>query len=42
MSTNGLLLADAEEVAEANVSTITVTVNAIDPEIAKRYILSNI
>ena len=36
MSTNGLLLADmAEEVAEANVSTITVTVNAIDPEIGK-------
>ena len=37
MSTNGLLLADmAEEVAEANVSTITVTVNAIDPEIGKK------
>jgi nitrogen fixation protein NifB len=37
MSTNGLLLADmADEVADANVSTITVTVNAVDPEIGKQ------
>ncbi|KZX17169.1 radical SAM protein [Methanobrevibacter filiformis] len=36
MSTNGLLLPDlADEVAELGVNTVTVTVNAIDPEIAK-------
>ncbi|MEA4957635.1 FeMo cofactor biosynthesis protein NifB [bioreactor metagenome] len=36
MSTNGLLLPDyAERVAELGVNTVTVTVNAIDPEIAK-------
>ncbi|MBU4535469.1 MAG: radical SAM protein [Euryarchaeota archaeon] len=36
MSTNGLLLKDkAEELAQLNISTITVTVNAIDPEIGK-------
>ena len=36
MSTNGLLLPDyAERVAEIGVNTVTVTVNAIDPEIAK-------
>lgn len=42
MSTNGLLLADkAEELAKLNISSITVTVNAIDPEIGKE-IYSNI
>ena len=36
MSTNGLLLSDyAERLAELGVNTVTVTVNAIDPEIAK-------
>jgi nitrogen fixation protein NifB len=36
MSTNGLLLPDyAERLAEIGVNTVTVTVNAIDPEIAK-------
>ncbi|MCK9151257.1 radical SAM protein [Methanobacterium alcaliphilum] len=36
MSTNGLLLADkAEELSELDINTITVTVNAIDPEIGK-------
>lgn len=36
MSTNGLLLPDyAEELAELGVNTVTVTVNAIDPEIGK-------
>lgn len=36
MSTNGLLLPKyAEKLAEYGVNTITVTVNAIDPEIAK-------
>ncbi|MDR2966699.1 MAG: radical SAM protein [Methanobacteriaceae archaeon] len=36
MSTNGLLLPDyAEKLAEIGVNTVTVTVNAIDPEIAK-------
>lgn len=36
MSTNGLLLPDyAEELAEIGVNTVTVTVNAIDPEIGK-------
>jgi len=36
MSTNGLLLPDyADEIAEIGVNTVTVTVNAIDPEIAK-------
>ena len=36
MSTNGLLLLDyAEKLAELGVNTVTVTVNAIDPEIAK-------
>ena len=36
MSTNGLLLPDyAEKLAELGVNTVTVTVNAIDPEIAK-------
>ena len=34
MSTNGLLLADkADEVVEAGIDTLTVTVNAVDPEI---------
>ncbi len=37
MSTNGLLLSErAEEVIEAGVDTLTVTVNAIDPEIEAR------
>lgn len=36
MSTNGLLLPDyAEMIAELGVNTVTVTVNAVDPEIAK-------
>ncbi|RBQ23694.1 hypothetical protein ALNOE001_07590 [Candidatus Methanobinarius endosymbioticus] len=36
MSTNGLLLPEyAEKLAELGVNTLTVTVNAIDPEIAK-------
>lgn len=36
MSTNGLLLPDyAEKLAELGVNTVTVTVNAVDPEIAK-------
>jgi len=36
MSTNGLLLPDyAEKLADLGVNTLTVTVNAIDPEIAK-------
>ena len=36
MSTNGLLLPKyAEKLAELGVNTVTVTVNAIDPEIAK-------
>ncbi|KZX16332.1 FeMo cofactor biosynthesis protein NifB [Methanobrevibacter cuticularis] len=36
MSTNGLLLPEkAEEIANLGVNTVTVTVNAIDPEIAK-------
>lgn len=36
MSTNGLLLPDyAEKLAELGVNTVTVTVNAIDPKIAK-------
>jgi len=36
MSTNGLLLPDyAERLADLGVNTLTVTVNAIDPEIAK-------
>jgi len=36
MSTNGLLLPDyAERLADLGVNTVTVTVNAIDPEIAK-------
>jgi len=36
MSTNGLLLPDkADELAELKINTITVTVNAIDPEIGK-------
>ncbi|MDR0901002.1 MAG: radical SAM protein [Methanobrevibacter sp.] len=36
MSTNGLLLPEkAEEIAKLGVNTVTVTVNAIDPEIAK-------
>ncbi len=34
LSTNGLLLAEkAEEIAQAGVKTLTVTVNAVDPEI---------
>ena len=34
MSTNGLLLAEkADEVIEAGIDTLTVTVNAVDPEI---------
>ena len=34
MSTNGLLLAEkADEVVEAGIDTLTVTVNAVDPEI---------
>jgi nitrogen fixation protein NifB len=42
MSTNGLLLPDkADELAEVNVNTITVTVNAVDPEIGKK-IYSNV
>ncbi|MDZ4171296.1 MAG: radical SAM protein [Methanobacteriaceae archaeon] len=37
MSTNGLLLPDkADELGDMNVSTITVTVNALDPEIGKK------
>jgi nitrogen fixation protein NifB len=37
MSTNGLLLADkADELAELKINTITVTVNAIDPEIGSQ------
>ncbi|MBM4241383.1 MAG: radical SAM protein [Euryarchaeota archaeon] len=37
MSTNGLLLPDkADELVELGVNTITVTVNAIDPEIGKK------
>jgi len=36
MTTNGLLLPDyAEKLAELGINTVTVTVNAIDPEIAK-------
>lgn len=36
MSTNGLLLKDkAEEIADLKLNSITVTVNAIDPEIGK-------
>ncbi|MGL4670600.1 MAG: radical SAM protein [Methanobacteriaceae archaeon] len=36
MSTNGLLLPEkADEIAEIGVNSVTVTVNAIDPEIAK-------
>lgn len=36
MSTNGLLLPKyAERIAELGVNTVTVTVNAVDPEIAK-------
>jgi nitrogen fixation protein NifB len=36
MSTNGLLLPDyADRVAKLGVNTVTVTINAIDPEIAK-------
>jgi nitrogen fixation protein NifB len=36
MSTNGLLLPEkADEIAKYGVNTVTVTVNAIDPEIAK-------
>lgn len=36
MSTNGLLLPDyAERIAKLGVNTVTVTVNAVDPEIAK-------
>lgn len=36
MSTNGLLLPKyADEVADLGVNTVTVTVNAVDPEIAK-------
>ncbi|MEN6592840.1 MAG: radical SAM protein [Methanobacterium sp.] len=37
ISTNGLLLPDkADELAEININSITVTVNAIDPEIGKQ------
>jgi nitrogen fixation protein NifB len=37
MSTNGLLLADkADELAKLKINTITVTVNAIDPEIGSK------
>lgn len=43
MSTNGLLLAErAEEVIEAGIDSLTVTVNAVDPEIEaklNKYIL---
>ena len=36
MSTNGLLLPKyAEKIAELGVNTVTVTVNAVDPEILK-------
>lgn len=36
MSTNGLLLPKyAERIAELGVDTLTVTVNAVDPEIGK-------
>lgn len=36
MSTNGLLLPDkADQLAELKINTVTVTVNAIDPEIGK-------
>jgi len=37
MSTNGLLLPDkADEIAEMGVNTVTVTVNAVDPEIGEK------
>lgn len=37
MSTNGLLLAEkADEVVEAGIDTLTVTVNAVDPEIEEQ------
>ena len=36
MSTNGLLLPEkAQEIADCNINTVTVTINAIDPEILK-------
>lgn len=36
LSTNGLLLPDkADELAEININSVTVTVNAVDPEIGK-------
>jgi nitrogen fixation protein NifB len=39
VSTNGLLLADRfEELADVNVETITVTMNAFDPDIQKQII----
>lgn len=39
MSTNGLLLPEkAQEIADLGVNTVTVTVNAIDPDIAKEII----
>lgn len=37
ISTNGLLLPDkADELAEININSVTVTVNAVDPEIGKQ------
>jgi len=42
MSTNGLLLPEkADEIADLNINTVTVTVNAIDPEIGTK-IYSNV
>jgi nitrogen fixation protein NifB len=39
LSTNGLMLPDrAEDLVEAGVSTVTVTVNAVDPEILSRVV----
>jgi len=40
LSTNGLLLEEkAEQLAEAGVKTVTVTVNAVDPEILQHIVL---
>ena len=42
MSTNGLLLPEkADEIADLNINTVTVTVNAIDPKIGSK-IYSNV
>ncbi len=41
MSTNGLLLSErAQEVVDAGVKTLTVTVNAVDPEILSKIVSS--